>query len=64
MKKDNPLSPCCNKAMRHIPDNVHFHYECVRCGIEYDLDGKSEWHRPIYMTKKRKKRTKEADNGS
>lgn len=36
-------SPCCKTDMIHIPDCVHFHYECPRCGKEYELDGKTEW---------------------
>ena len=36
-------SPCCKVNMRHISDCVHFHYECMRCGNEFDLDGKTEW---------------------
>lgn len=37
------LSPCCNKYMHQIPDNVHFHYMCPKCEKEYELDGKTEW---------------------
>ena len=38
-----PKSPCCKIRMAHQPDNVHWHYYCPRCGVEYDLDGKTEW---------------------
>lgn len=37
-----PKSPCCGIIMRHVPDNIHFHYQCPRCGCEYDIDGKTE----------------------
>lgn len=36
-------SPCCNEKMRQVPDNIHFHYQCVRCCNEFELDGKTKW---------------------
>ena len=40
--------------MRQIPDNLHFHYECMRCGNEFDLDGTTEWEDNPVKKRKRK----------
>lgn len=38
-----PRSPCCIFKMDQVEDSVYFHYRCIRCGKEYDLDGKTKW---------------------
>ncbi len=38
MEIKEPKSPCCGWEMIHVPDNVHFHYQCERCCREFDLD--------------------------
>jgi len=42
MKYNKPKSLCCNRIMVHVPDNVHWHYQCPKCKKEYDLDEKTE----------------------
>lgn len=41
--KDSPKSPCCGIKMRHVPDNILYNFECPRCGIEYELDEKTDY---------------------
>lgn len=35
-------SLCCDYEMQHVPDNIHFHYQCIRCCKEFELDGITE----------------------
>ena len=50
-----PKSPCCNEEMVHVPDCIHFHYQCERCCKEFELDGITAWDRKTYMLNKKVK---------
>jgi len=63
MCEKEPKSPCCKKKMRHIADNVHFHYECVGCCSEYDLDGITKWIDKPKKYKKPYTKTMDEDAG-
>ena len=39
----NPKSPCCKQEMAHLPDKIHYHYRCMMCDKEYELDGKTKY---------------------